>query len=82
MSRDGRVSPMCLTCPARDADLVRSILDDRAALYLWLTAIPVGIFGMYAVGDFRMFIITWAAAGLASVVLADIRARPRRPTSR
>jgi hypothetical protein len=54
---------------------VRSILDDRAALSLWLTAIPVGIFAMYAVDDFRMFIIAWAAAGLSAVVVADVRAR-------
>jgi methyl coenzyme M reductase beta subunit len=54
---------------------VRSILDDRAALYLWLSAIPVGVFAMYALNDFRMFIIAWAAAGLSAAVLADVGAR-------
>jgi hypothetical protein len=68
---------MCPTCPARDAGLVRSILDDRAALYLWLSALPVGVFAMYAVDDFRMFLIAWAAAGLAAVVLVDVKARNR-----
>jgi hypothetical protein len=54
---------------------MRSVLDDRAALYLWLTAIPVGVFAMYAVDDARMFLIAWAAAGLAAVVVADVRLR-------
>jgi hypothetical protein len=43
----------------------------------WLTAIPVGVFAMYAVDDFRMFLIAWAAAGLAAVVLVDVKARNR-----
>jgi hypothetical protein len=30
---------------------------------------------MYAVDDARMFLIAWAAAGLAAAVLADVRAR-------
>jgi hypothetical protein len=66
---------MCPTCAARDAGLVRRILDDRAALYLWLSAIPVGVFAMYAVDDFRMFIIAWAVAGLAAAVLVDVKAQ-------
>jgi hypothetical protein len=34
---------------------------------------PVGIFTMYAVDNFRMFIIAWAAAGIAAAVVAQAR---------
>jgi methyl coenzyme M reductase beta subunit len=78
VNQDRRVNPHVPTCSARNAGLVRRILDDRAALYLWLSAIPVGAFAMYAVADFRMFLIAWAAAGLAAAVLVDVKVERRR----
>jgi hypothetical protein len=66
---------MYLIRVTRGAALVCRILDARAALYLWLSAIPTGVFAMYAVDGFRMFIIAWATARLSAAVLADVRAR-------
>ena len=54
---------------------MQRILEDRAALYLWLSAIPVGVFAMYAAHDFRMFLNRLGAADLAAAALADVRAR-------
>jgi hypothetical protein len=34
---------------------------------------------MYAVDDARMFLIAWAAAGLAAVVVAEARTERRAP---
>ncbi len=61
---------------------MRSILDDGAALFLWLSAIPVGVFAMYAVDDFRMFLIAWARGRAFRRCPRRRSSAPRRATVR
>jgi hypothetical protein len=69
---------MCPTRAVRDAARVRSILAEPVALCLWLAAIALGVFGMYAIDDARVFVAVWAAGGLVAVVVADVTARRGR----
>jgi hypothetical protein len=42
-------------------------------VYVWLAVTVAGVAAMLMVGDARMFLIGWAAGGLAAAVLADVR---------
>ena len=55
--------------------------DDPCFAYVWCAAILAGVAAMLFVGDARIFLIVWAAGGIAAVVIADVRVR-RRSTGR
>jgi hypothetical protein len=63
------------SCVCRDAAVVRSILDGPAAAYVWLAAVVLGVFGMYAVDGASVFLAVWAAGGLTAAVVSA-RTRP------
>jgi hypothetical protein len=68
-------TPCAHAARGRDAALVMRIIADPVAVYLWLAVIVVGVAAMLIVGDARVFLIGWAAGGLAAAVLADVRAQ-------
>jgi hypothetical protein len=69
---------MCLTCGCRDAGRMLRVLENTAAVYVWLAVTLAGVATMLVVGDARVFIIGWAAGWLVATVWADVRARRRR----
>jgi hypothetical protein len=50
------------------------VLENPAAVYVWLAVTLAGVAAMLVVGDARVFIIGWAAGGLVAAVWADVRA--------
>ena len=57
------------------------ILNDPAFAYTWCAAIVAGLAALLIVGDARVFIIIWAAGGLAAVAIAkqDVATTLKRP---
>jgi hypothetical protein len=70
---------MCLNDVLGDAARVLRIFEDSAVAYLWFAAIIAGVIAMFVADDARVFIIFWAASGIAAVVVADVKTRRRSP---
>ena len=60
---------------------VRRVLDDPAAIGLWLALTLAGIIAAFVATNAMWAVISWAIGGVAAFVLVAVRARrpPRGP---
>jgi hypothetical protein len=65
----------------RDDPRVRRVLDDPAAIGLWLALTLAGIIAAFVATNAVWAVLSWAVGGVAAFVLVAIKARrpPRRP---
>ena len=62
----------------RDDALVRRILDDPAAIGLWLAVTLAGIIAAFVANGAMWAVIGWAVGGIAAFVLVAIKRRRGR----
>lgn len=64
--------------PPRDDAPVRRVLDDPAAIGLWLALILAGVIAAFAGASVMWAVAGWAVGGVATFVLVAVKARRGR----
>ena len=65
-------------CSLRDDALVRRVLDDPAAIGLWLALTLAGVIAAFVANGPIWAVVGWAVGGVAAAVLAAVKARRGR----